>query len=191
MGDYRIRDFLYNFNRHSKEERTNGVHFKKGERTIGSDHMKTLCIICLYIYLITINENNNTDVGLLFMLLAQIKRIYTLPTRRTCAPIRRTSYRMLVQEIVWQSHHSAILSHPHTTLACSRAPATYWRKTVRKILCVCFVQRSLSDASDRACSVRPYFYLRLFLRMHSDQTEFCVSYDFLIASSRAPIVKAP
>ena len=27
--------------------------------------------------------------------------------------------------------------------------------------------------------------------MHSDQTEFCVSYDFLIASSRAPIVKAP
>ena len=35
------------------------------------------------------------------------------------------------------------------------------------------------------------FYLRLFLRMHSDQTEFCVSYDFLIASSRAPIVKAP
>ena len=41
MGDYRIRDFLYNFNRHSK-----------GERTIGSDHMKTLCIIRLYIYLI-------------------------------------------------------------------------------------------------------------------------------------------
>ena len=35
------------------------------------------------------------------------------------------------------------------------------------------------------------FYLRLFLRMHSDQTEFCVSYDFLIASSCAPIVKAP
>ena len=58
-------------------------------------------------------------------------------------------------------------------------------------LCVCFVHRSLSDASDSACSVRPYFYLRLFLRMHSDQTEFCVSYDFLIASSRAPIVKAP
>ena len=55
----------------------------------------------------------------------------------------------------------------------------------------CAVTRSLSDASDRACSVRPYFYLRLFLRMHSDQTEFCVSYDFLIASSRAPIVKAP
>ena len=27
--------------------------------------------------------------------------------------------------------------------------------------------------------------------MHSDQTEFCVSYDFLIASSRAPIMKAP
>ena len=27
--------------------------------------------------------------------------------------------------------------------------------------------------------------------MHSDQIEFCVSYDFLIASSRAPIVKAP
>ena len=53
------------------------------------------------------------------------------------------------------------------------------------------MQGSLSDASDRACSVRPYFYLRLFLRMHSDQTEFCVSYDFLIASSRAPIVKAP
>ena len=85
----------------------------------------------------------------------------------------------------------AILSHPRTTLACSRAPAAYWRTTVRKILCVCFVQRSLSDASDRACSVRPYFYLRLFVRMHSDQTEFCVSYDFLIASSRAPIVKAP
>ena len=53
------------------------------------------------------------------------------------------------------------------------------------------MQRSLSDASDRACSVRPYFYLRLFLRVHSDQTEFCVSYVFLIASSRAPIVKAP
>ena len=52
------------------------------------------------------------------------------------------------------------------------------------------MQRLLSDASDRACSVRPYFYLQLFLRMHSDQTEFCVSYDFLIASSRAPIVKA-
>ena len=85
----------------------------------------------------------------------------------------------------------AILSHPSTTLTCSRAPATYWRKTVRKILCVCFVQRSLSDASDRACSVRPYFYLRPFLRMHSDQTEFCVSYDFLIASCRAPSVKAP
>ena len=50
---------------------------------------------------------------------------------------------------------------------------------------------AVSDASDRACFVRPYFYLRLFLRMHSDQTEFCVSYDFLIASSRAPIVKAP
>ena len=81
----------------------------------------------------------------------------------------------------------AILSHPRTTLS----PAAYWRKTVRKILCVCFVQGSLSDALDRACSVRPYFYLRLFLRMHSDQTEFCVSYDFLIASSRAPIVKAP
>ena len=30
------------------------VHFKKGE--IGSDHMKTLCIIRLYIYLITMNE---------------------------------------------------------------------------------------------------------------------------------------
>ena len=29
------------------------------------------------------------------------------------------------------------------------------------------------------------------MRVHSDQTEFCVSYDFLIASSRAPIVKAP
>ena len=71
MGDYRIRDFLYNFNRHSKGERTNGVHFKKGERTIGSDHMKTLCIIRLYIYLITTNENNNTDA--LFMLLAQMK----------------------------------------------------------------------------------------------------------------------
>ena len=85
----------------------------------------------------------------------------------------------------------AILSHPRTTLACSRAPAAYWRKTIRKILCVCFVQRSLSDASDRACSVCPYFYLRLLLRMHSDQTEFCVTYDFLIASSRAPIVKAP
>ena len=85
----------------------------------------------------------------------------------------------------------AILSYPRTTLTCSRAPAAYWRKTVRKILCVCFVQRSFSDASDRACSVRPYFYLRLFLRMHSDQTEFCVSYDFLIASSREPIVKAP
>ena len=28
------------------------------------------------------------------------------------------------------------------------------------------------------------------MRVHSDQTEFCVSYDFLIASSRAPIVKA-
>ena len=102
MGDYRIRDFLYNYNRHSKGERTNGVHstdFKKGERTIGSDHMKTLCIICLYIYLITINENKNTDV--LFMLLAQIKCIYIYPTtRRTCALIRRTSYRMLVQEIV-------------------------------------------------------------------------------------------
>ena len=84
-----------------------------------------------------------------------------------------------------------ILSHPRTTFACSRAPAAYWRKTVRKILCVCFVQRSLSDASDRACSVRPYFYLQLFLRIHSDQTEFCVSYDFLIASSRVPIVKAP
>ena len=27
--------------------------------------------------------------------------------------------------------------------------------------------------------------------MHSDQTEFCVSYDFLIASSRTSIVKAP
>ena len=27
--------------------------------------------------------------------------------------------------------------------------------------------------------------------MHSDQTEFCVSYDFLIASGRAPIVKGP
>ena len=36
-----------------------------------------------------------------------------------------------------------------------------------------------------------WLLLRLFLRMHSDQTEFCVSYDFLIASSRAPIVKAP
>ena len=58
-------------------------------------------------------------------------------------------------------------------------------------ICLCFVQRSLSDASDRACSIRPYFYLRLFLRVHSDQTEFCLSYDFLIASSRAPIVKAP
>ena len=33
--------------------------------------------------------------------------------------------------------------------------------------------------------------LQLFLRMHSDQTEFCVPYDFLIASSLAPIVKAP
>ena len=85
----------------------------------------------------------------------------------------------------------AILSHPRTTLSCSRAPAAYWRKTVRKILCVCFVHRSLSDASDRTCSVRPYFYLRLFLRVHSYQIEFCVSYDFLIASSRAPIVKAP
>ena len=85
----------------------------------------------------------------------------------------------------------AILSHPRTTLSCSRAPAAYWRKTVRKILCVCFVHRSLSDASDRTCSVRPYFFLRLFLRVHSDQVEFCVSYDFLIASSRAPIVKAP
>ena len=85
----------------------------------------------------------------------------------------------------------AILSHPRTTLSCSRAPAAYWRKTVRKILCVCFVHRSLADASDRTCSVRPYFYLRLFLRVHSDQIEFCVSYDFLIASSRAPIVKAP
>ena len=85
----------------------------------------------------------------------------------------------------------AILSHPRTTLSCSRAPAAYWRKTVRKILCVCFVYRSLSDASDRTCSIRPNFYLRLFLRVHSDQTEFCVSYDFLIASSRAPIVKAP
>ena len=85
----------------------------------------------------------------------------------------------------------AILSHPRTTLSCSRAPAAYWRKTVRKILCVCFVHRSLSDASDRTCSVRPYFYLRLFLRVHSDQIEFCVSYDFLIASSSAPIVKAP
>ena len=29
------------------------------------------------------------------------------------------------------------------------------------------------------------------MRVHSDQTEFCVSYDFLIASSHAPIVKAP
>ena len=29
------------------------------------------------------------------------------------------------------------------------------------------------------------------MRVHSDQTEFCMSYDFLIASSRAPIVKAP
>ena len=85
----------------------------------------------------------------------------------------------------------AILSHPRTTLSCSRAPAAYWRKTVRKILCVCFVHRSLSDASARTCSVRPYFYLRLFLRVHCDQTEFCVSYDFSIASSRAPIVKAP
>ena len=85
----------------------------------------------------------------------------------------------------------AILSHPRTTLSCSRAPTAYWRKTVRKILCVCFVHRSLSDASDRTCSVRPYFYLRLFLWVHSDQIEFCVSYDFLIASSRAPIVKAP
>ena len=85
----------------------------------------------------------------------------------------------------------AILSHPRTTLSCSRAPAAYWRKTVRKILCVYFVHRSLSDASDHTCSVRPYFYLRLFLRVHSDQIEFCVSYDFLIASSRAPIVKAP
>ena len=73
MGDYRIRDFLYNFNRHSKGERTNGVHFKKGERTIDPDHMKTLYIIRSYIYLITINENNNTDV--LFMPLAQIKRL--------------------------------------------------------------------------------------------------------------------
>ena len=27
--------------------------------------------------------------------------------------------------------------------------------------------------------------------MHSDQTELCVSYDFSIAFSRAPIVKAP
>ena len=87
LGDYRIRDFfLYKFNRHSKGERTNGVYFKKGERTIGSDHMKTLCIMHLYISIyyyittititiyipyITINENNNTDV--LFMLLAQIK----------------------------------------------------------------------------------------------------------------------
>ena len=34
MGDYRIRDFLYNFNRHSKGESADGVHFKKGERTI-------------------------------------------------------------------------------------------------------------------------------------------------------------
>ena len=85
----------------------------------------------------------------------------------------------------------AVLSHPRTTLSCSRAPAAHWHKTVRKILCVCFVHRSLSDASDRTCSVRPYFYLRLFLRVHSDQIEFCVSYDFLIASSRAPIVKAP
>ena len=49
----------------------------------------------------------------------------------------------------------------------------------------------LSDAFDRVCSVRPYFYLRLFMRVHSDQTEVCVSCDFLIASSRAPIVKAP
>ena len=75
IGDYRIRDFLYNFNRHSKGERTNGVHYKKWERTIGSDHMKTLCITSmrLYIYLITINENNNTNV--LFMLLAQTKRL--------------------------------------------------------------------------------------------------------------------
>ena len=29
------------------------------------------------------------------------------------------------------------------------------------------------------------------MRVHSDQTEFCVSCDFLIASSRAPIMKAP
>ena len=40
------------------------------------------------------------------------------------------------------------------------------------------MQRSLSDALDRACSVRPYFYLRLFMRVH-------------FTSSRAPIVKAP
>ena len=103
-GDYRIRLFLYNFNRHSKGERPNGFHFQKGERTIGSDYMKTLCIIRLYIYPITIKENN-TDV--LFMLLTQIKRMYraSLLTRRTCALIRHTSYRMLVQEIVRQSHH--------------------------------------------------------------------------------------
>ena len=29
------------------------------------------------------------------------------------------------------------------------------------------------------------------MRVHSDQTEFCESYDFLIASSHAKIVKAP
>ena len=29
------------------------------------------------------------------------------------------------------------------------------------------------------------------MQVHSDQTEFCVSYDFLIASSRGSIVKAP
>ena len=64
---------------------------------------------------ITINENN-TDV--LFMLLAQIKRIYiyTLPSRRTCALIRHTSYRMLVQEIVRQSHHlSDFVASPYNT----------------------------------------------------------------------------
>ena len=44
---------------------------------------------------------------------------------------------------------------------------------------------------DHACSVCPYFYLWLFMRVHSNQTEFCVSYDFLIASNHAPIVKAP
>ena len=59
MGDYRIRDFLYNFNRHSKGERTNGVHYEKGERTIGSDHMKTLCIIRSYIYLISYYKSSS------------------------------------------------------------------------------------------------------------------------------------
>ena len=51
-----------------------------------------------------------------------------------------------------------ILSHPRTTLACSRTPATYWRKTVRKILCV-LLRAKVAFRCFRSCVLRTSIFL--------------------------------